>query len=159
MEKEKQSQSLVLEGSVYSDGPGTDLDEHEPLHGLHPLQQHDAGLERPTQVLVSRVRVPHCTETKPVSCAGSQIAAAVCVECKTMWSNHVRAAEWRSQRDVFICFFFFFYSLIQETLSLLNLMCDMKRKGNQIGTAPNSPTQHFWQLFVSGILLDTANFL
>lgn len=43
--------------------PGTDLDEHEPLHGLHPLQQHDAGLEGSTQVLVARVRVTNCTGT------------------------------------------------------------------------------------------------
>lgn len=37
-----------------------DLDEHEPLHGLVPLQQHDPRLESSTQILVARVRVSHC---------------------------------------------------------------------------------------------------
>lgn len=36
---------------------GTDLDEHELLHGLHPLQQHDTGLEGSTQVFMAGVRV------------------------------------------------------------------------------------------------------
>lgn len=44
----------------------TDLNEHELLHRLHPLQQHDARLERSTQVLMSRVRVTDCRETKPL---------------------------------------------------------------------------------------------
>lgn len=37
----------------------TDLDEHKPLHGLIPLQQDDARLQRSTQVLVACVRVSH----------------------------------------------------------------------------------------------------
>lgn len=42
----------------------TDLDEHEPLHGLIPLQQDDPGLQRSTQILVARVRVSHCEAEK-----------------------------------------------------------------------------------------------
>lgn len=41
----------------------TDLDEHELLHGLHPLQQHDTRLKGSTQVLVACVRVTNCVET------------------------------------------------------------------------------------------------
>lgn len=45
------------------EGKKTDLDEHELLHGLHPLQQHDAGLKGSTQVLVACVRVTDCVES------------------------------------------------------------------------------------------------
>lgn len=37
----------------------TDLDKHKPLHGLIPLQQNDPRLQRSTQVLMTRVWVPH----------------------------------------------------------------------------------------------------
>lgn len=40
----------------------TDLNEHKLLHGLHPLQQHDAGLKSPTQVFMPRVWVTHCMD-------------------------------------------------------------------------------------------------
>lgn len=44
----------------------TNLDEHELLHRLHPLQQHDTGLKGSTQVLMSCVWVTYCMETKPI---------------------------------------------------------------------------------------------
>lgn len=47
-------------------GRERDLDEHELLHGLHPLQQHYTGLKGSTQVLVACVWIPNCMETKPV---------------------------------------------------------------------------------------------
>lgn len=42
----------------------TDLEEHEPLHGLVPLQQDDPRLQSSTQILVARVGVSHCDADK-----------------------------------------------------------------------------------------------
>ena len=53
------------------------LDEHELLHGLHPLQQHDTGLEGSTQILVACVRVSHCNNTThhydPTCCVPAEL--------------------------------------------------------------------------------------
>lgn len=42
----------------------TDLEEHEPLHGLVPLQQDDPRLQSSAQILVTRVGIPHCDANK-----------------------------------------------------------------------------------------------
>lgn len=42
----------------------TDLEEHEPLHGLVPLQQDDPRLQSSTQILVARVGISHCDANK-----------------------------------------------------------------------------------------------
>lgn len=42
----------------------TDLDEHEPLHGLIPLQQDNPRLQRSTQILVACVWISHCETEK-----------------------------------------------------------------------------------------------
>lgn len=47
--------------SIFTLPQDTDLDEHEPLHGLVPLQQDDPRLKSSAQILVARVRVPHCS--------------------------------------------------------------------------------------------------
>lgn len=42
----------------------THLEEHEPLHGLVPLQQDDPRLQSSTQILVARVGISHCDANK-----------------------------------------------------------------------------------------------